>query len=207
MTLLSRSADEVGLPADAEFRAAFTAYLEWGSRIAVENSKPGVHPPPHMPVPRWWWVCDAYPWSRSKASSDPPPEEPPPPELPPPDVPLSFSAHIKPLFRNRDRDSMRFAFDLWAYEDVTAHADEILQRIRAGTMPCDGAWPTERADVLERWITTGNQCEPLAPCRTPRIDFLAPVIRPTANSAARSIRTVLANRRIKVVDDDDRETG
>ena len=57
--LLARSADEVGLPADAEFRAAFTAYLEWGSRIAVENSQPGVHPPPHMPVPRWWWVCDA----------------------------------------------------------------------------------------------------------------------------------------------------
>ncbi|MDQ2897194.1 MAG: CDGSH iron-sulfur domain-containing protein [Actinomycetota bacterium] len=156
MTLLSRSADEVGLPADAEFRAAFTAYLEWGSRIAVENSKPGVHPPPHMPVPRWWWVCDAYPPSRSKASNDPPPEEPPPPELPPPDVPLSFSAHIKPLFRNRDRDSMRFAFDLWAYSDVTTHADEILQRIRAGTMPCDGAWPTERADVLERWIATGK---------------------------------------------------
>jgi truncated hemoglobin YjbI len=49
--LLARSADDVGLPADAEFRAAFTAYLEWGSRIALENSQPGVHPPPHMPVP------------------------------------------------------------------------------------------------------------------------------------------------------------
>src|SRR5438270_1458661 len=63
--LLARSADEVGLPADAEFRAAFTAYLEWGSRIALENSQPGVHPPPHMPVPRWWWVCDAEPWTRA----------------------------------------------------------------------------------------------------------------------------------------------
>ncbi len=49
--LLARSADDVGLPTDAEFRAAFTAYLEWGSRIALENSQPGVHPPPHMPVP------------------------------------------------------------------------------------------------------------------------------------------------------------
>ena len=66
--LLARSADETGLPADAEFRAAFTAYLEWGSRIALENSQPGVHPPPHMPVPRWWWVCDAYPWSRPHAT-------------------------------------------------------------------------------------------------------------------------------------------
>ena len=68
--LLARSADEVGLPADAEFRAAFTAYLEWGSRIALENSQPGVHPPPHMPVPRWWWVCDAYPWSRPHATAE-----------------------------------------------------------------------------------------------------------------------------------------
>jgi hypothetical protein len=41
VTLLTRSADEVGLPNDAEFRAAFTAYLEWGSRIAVENSQSG----------------------------------------------------------------------------------------------------------------------------------------------------------------------
>src|SRR5579859_5792517 len=76
--LLAQSADEVGLPADAEFRAAFTAYLEWGSRIALENSQPGVHPPPHMPVPRWWWVCDAYPWSRPHATAEQPAEEPPP---------------------------------------------------------------------------------------------------------------------------------
>ena len=59
--LLNRSADDAGLPADAEFRAAFTAYLEWGSRIAFENSKAGAKPPPNLPVPRWWWVCDATP--------------------------------------------------------------------------------------------------------------------------------------------------
>ena len=80
--LLARSADDVGLPADAEFRAAFTAYLEWGSRIALENSQPGVHPPPHMPVPRWWWVCDAYPWSRPHATGSEVPDEPPPPSSP-----------------------------------------------------------------------------------------------------------------------------
>src|SRR5262249_16729216 len=33
--LLCRAADDVGLPADPEFRAAFVAYLEWGSRLAV----------------------------------------------------------------------------------------------------------------------------------------------------------------------------
>jgi hypothetical protein len=50
--LLSRSADDALLPADPEWRAAFVAYLEWGSRFGLENSQPGAHPPPHMPVPR-----------------------------------------------------------------------------------------------------------------------------------------------------------
>ena len=152
--LLSRSADDVGMPVDAEFRAAFTAYLEWGSRIAVENSKPGVHPPAKMPVPRWWWVCDAYPWSRAHATDDVEPEA--EITLPGVDEPVSFEAHVKPLFRQRDRDSMRFAFDLWSHEDVSTHAQEILGRIKAGTMPCDGAWPAERVDVLARWATSGT---------------------------------------------------
>jgi len=155
VALLARSADEVGLPADPEFRAAFTAYLEWGSRIALENSQPGVHPPPHMPVPRWWWVCDAYPWSRAHATAQLPAEE-PPPKLPALDEPLSYQTHIKPLFRARDRDSMRFAFDLWSHDDVTAHAQAILDRLTAGTMPCDGAWPPEQIDVFGRWVSAGT---------------------------------------------------
>ena len=153
--LLARSADETGLPADAEFRAAFTAYLEWGSRIALENSQPGVHPPPQMPVPRWWWVCDAYPWSRPHASAEPAPT-PTAVQLPGPDQSLSYEAHIKPMFRDRDRDSMRFAFDLWSYADVASHADAIAGRLRAGTMPCDGPWPPEQIDVFERWLATGS---------------------------------------------------
>ncbi len=153
LALLMRSADDVGLPADPEFRAAFSAYLEWGSRIAVENSKPGVHPPPKMPVPRWWWVCDAYPWARSHATADVEPE--PVISLPGPEETRSFSSRIKPLFRQRDRDSMRFAFDLWSHDDVTTNAAGILERLRAGTMPCDGAWPPERVDVLQRWADAG----------------------------------------------------
>ena len=53
--LISASADEAGLPADPEFRSAFAAYLEWGTRIAVINSQPGAAPPPEAPVPRWGW--------------------------------------------------------------------------------------------------------------------------------------------------------
>lgn len=73
-----------------------------------------------------------------------------------PDEPLHFEEHIKPLFRERDRDSMGFAFDLWSLDDVSAHADGILDRLEAGTMPCDGAWPAERVAVFRRWIDAGK---------------------------------------------------
>lgn len=53
--LIAASADEAGLPADPEFRSAFVAYTEWGTRIALANSQPGVTPPPVAQVPRWDW--------------------------------------------------------------------------------------------------------------------------------------------------------
>jgi hypothetical protein len=81
----------------------------------------------------------------------------PPPMLPAADEPVSFDAHIKPLFRERDRKSMTFAFDLWSYDDVSTHAEAILDRLRAATMPCDGAWPQEQVEVFERWATSGRQ--------------------------------------------------
>ncbi|MGL5823288.1 MAG: group II truncated hemoglobin [Nocardioides sp.] len=59
---LQQAADRVGLPTDPEFRAAFVAYLEWGSRIAQANSSHDASPPLEAEVPQWWWVCDATPW-------------------------------------------------------------------------------------------------------------------------------------------------
>jgi hemoglobin len=53
--LLLDCADEVGLPADPEFRSAFVAYLEWGSRLAVINSQPGAAADEAAPMPRWGW--------------------------------------------------------------------------------------------------------------------------------------------------------
>lgn len=53
--LLMDAADDVDLPADPEFRAAFASYIEWGTRIAMENSQPDASPPPRAPVPRWGW--------------------------------------------------------------------------------------------------------------------------------------------------------
>ncbi len=55
VTLLSRAADDVGLPDDPEFRAALMGYAEWGTRLAVHNSQPGAEVAPHAPVPRWGW--------------------------------------------------------------------------------------------------------------------------------------------------------
>ena len=56
MSLLLDTADEVGLADDPEFRSAFVGYLEWGSRLAVINSQPGVAPLDRaMPMPLWGW--------------------------------------------------------------------------------------------------------------------------------------------------------
>jgi len=153
--LMRRCADEAGLPTDPEFRAAFVAYLEWGSRIAVENSAPGATPPMHMPVPRWWWVCDATPGSRASALTEPDREE-HTVSTPAAGEPMSFEKHIRPLFREGDRSSMKFAFDLWSYDDVSTNADAIAARLRDGSMPCDGAWPAENVTVFESWITAGK---------------------------------------------------
>jgi CDGSH-type Zn-finger protein/truncated hemoglobin YjbI len=165
VTLLVRSAREAGLPNDAEFRSAFGAYIEWGSRLAVENSQTDARPPEHMPMPRWDWNTAAGPpWSRisalastaeaaeaAEAEADAPPAD-----LPAAGEAVAFEAHIKGLFRRRDQRSMSFAFDLWSYDDVSAHADAILDRLRAGTMPCDGPWPDDRIAVFERWAGSGK---------------------------------------------------
>ena len=71
---------------------------------------------------------------------------------------MSFAADIKPLFREEDRASMDFAFDLWSYDDVKTNASLILERIEDGTMPCDETWGEEKLKTLRRWITEG--CPP-----------------------------------------------
>ena len=48
---------------------------------------------------------------------------------------VSFAANIKPLFREHDRKSMAFAFDLWSQADVQAHAAGILERLRTARCP------------------------------------------------------------------------
>jgi hemoglobin len=55
VTLLSKAADDADLPADPEFRAAIMGYAEWGTRLALHNSRPGSDVARRAPVPRWGW--------------------------------------------------------------------------------------------------------------------------------------------------------
>ena len=156
VTLMIQSAQEAGLPNDAEFRSAFSSYLEWGSRLAVENSQTTSRPPAHMPMPSWNWATAAGPPGGRISALAPVEEDEAPVVLPATDEPVRFAKHIKPLFRTRDRQSMTFVFDLWSYDDVRTHAEAILTRLSNGSMPCDGAWPAEKVDVFRRWIDTGT---------------------------------------------------
>jgi uncharacterized Fe-S cluster protein YjdI/CDGSH-type Zn-finger protein/truncated hemoglobin YjbI len=146
VTLLGRAAQEASLPAEPEFRAAFTSFIEFDPLVSSPQDR--------IPTPRWNWGPAGPPTAKAAEPAD---DEDQAVTLPEPGAPVSFAAHIKPLFRKRDRDSMSFALDLWSYEDVKAHSADILERVGNGSMPCDGAWPKERVDVFARWTTTQMQ--------------------------------------------------
>ena len=159
VALAGRAADEAGLPADAQFRSAFSGYLEWSSRAAAGPSQPGAAPPVAAPpaqphVPRWGWTAAGPPDVTADGTAD---QGDQPVVRPGPDDTVSFAAHIKPLFRARDRQSMSFAFDLWSYEDVRAHAAAILDQVQGGSMPCDGAWSGDKVEAFKRWTDSGLQ--------------------------------------------------
>lgn len=61
--LLVESADRIGLPDDPEFRSAFMAYIEWGTRLARMNSnlEPGFEPA-EEPMPQWGWGVPGGPY-------------------------------------------------------------------------------------------------------------------------------------------------
>jgi len=67
----------------------------------------------------------------------------------------SFAQDIRPLFRAKDVDEMRFVFDLSLYDDVKSNADGIYDRLVDGTMPCDQPWPAERIALFREWMDAG----------------------------------------------------
>jgi hypothetical protein len=68
---------------------------------------------------------------------------------------VSFEDDIKSLFREKDRDRMEWAFDLWDYEAVKENAEGIFERLEDGDMPCDGEWPEEHVALFKRWMDGG----------------------------------------------------
>jgi hypothetical protein len=68
---------------------------------------------------------------------------------------VRFEQDIKPLFRPVDYESMAWAFYLSSYDEVKDHAAAILERLRDGSMPCDGEWPEEQVEQFQRWTDTG----------------------------------------------------
>lgn len=69
MSLLLETADELGLPADPEFRSALVAYLEWGSRLAVLNSglPAGTPVDDSTPMPEWNWGVPGGPYQPTES--------------------------------------------------------------------------------------------------------------------------------------------
>jgi CDGSH-type Zn-finger protein/truncated hemoglobin YjbI len=178
--LASTAATEADLPDDPEFRAALASFLEWDSRQPPAGSAhpaqtaepaqatgsaqpahaagPGRDVPQPRPAPRWDWTAAGPPDTTAAAAhgAQDTPGAQPSVTLPGPGEPISFAAHIKPLFRDKDRKSMSFAFDLWSATDVRTHAAAILDRLRNGSMPCDTTWPQDWVDVFARWTQSGT---------------------------------------------------
>lgn len=69
---------------------------------------------------------------------------------------ISYASDIRPLFRDFDINSMKKAFDLSNFEQVSARADIILSKLEAGSMPCDGAWPEKDVETFRQWIKGGK---------------------------------------------------
>jgi len=70
--------------------------------------------------------------------------------------PVSFENDVKSLFREGDRNAMKWAFDLWSHEDVSQHADAILGAVGNGSMPCDAPWDAGRVELFRRWVEGGK---------------------------------------------------
>jgi CDGSH-type Zn-finger protein/truncated hemoglobin YjbI len=165
VVLAGQAATEAGLPVDPPFRAALASYLEWDSRQAQarpedspqEPAAAGQRQPASRPVPRWDWTAAGPPDVAAASADDSQEIQSAAVPLPGPGEAVSFEAHIRPLFRERDRQSMSFAFDLWSVDDVRTHAAGILERLRDGSMPCDGAWAEDRVAVFQRWTESGQQ--------------------------------------------------
>ena len=150
--LLGEAADEVGLPSDRSFarlssaiwsgvRALHTLIASPApSRRRICRYPVGTGVRPASPDPRSAQCTRRQTRIRSHRYKGATP---------------SFEQHIRPLFTDRDRTSMQWAFDLFDYTAVRDHAAAIFEQVNAGKMPCYGPWPPERVHLLQTWIEAG----------------------------------------------------
>ena len=89
-------------------------------------------------------------------------------------VPLYYEIHIRPMFREIDREHMlqMFSIDLWDYDYVKSHLVQLKGYITAAPSPNDprgvmpptdsgGPWPAEWIATFLRWIDEGAKSLPL----------------------------------------------
>ncbi|KCZ52930.1 hypothetical protein HY29_17770 [Hyphomonas beringensis] len=72
----------------------------------------------------------------------------------------TYEEHIKDLFTQADKGCMRFALDLSTYDGVMEKANQILSRVKAGTMPPpdeNRRWSAEQVETFENWVKNGFQ--------------------------------------------------
>ena len=84
-------------------------------------------------------------------------------------MPTAFDADIRPLFRAQDIACMARAGVLlndatWMCEAAPSfgfpdhgNARVVHARLKAGNMPPDGAWPSDRLSTYEQWMNDGFQ--------------------------------------------------
>jgi hypothetical protein len=78
------------------------------------------------------------------------------------DEPISFEQHIKPLFRERDRQSMKWALDLWSRDDLVGNAEAILRAFATGRCPATAPGQTTESPSSK----TGSKREGLPRARS-----------------------------------------
>lgn len=68
-----------------------------------------------------------------------------------------WELHIRPMFRLTDRDHMLFRFDLFDYDQIVAHKDDMVARIDTDMPPAStgGPWPEEWRALFDRWVRAG----------------------------------------------------
>jgi hypothetical protein len=65
---------------------------------------------------------------------------------------VGFERDIRPLFREKDAQSMPATFDRSSDNDAKASADKILEKVTDGLMPCDRPRAEDQMARFREWV-------------------------------------------------------